>query len=107
MTAPFVTGAIALYAAAYPDASAPQIREALLATAAPTPSLSGMVATGGRLDVSAMLAYAPRSRESFQLRASQTLTPPAQPSLLDAPAPDSPTLKAVRPRTREPLRASR
>lgn len=56
MAAPHVTGAIALYAAANPMASAATIRTALLATTVATASLSGKVATGGRLDVEAMVA---------------------------------------------------
>ncbi|MFM2148453.1 MAG: hypothetical protein RLZZ187_759 [Pseudomonadota bacterium] len=56
MAAPHVTGAVALYAAANPDATAAEIRAALLGSAAPTASLDGKTVTGGRLDVSAMLA---------------------------------------------------
>lgn len=59
MAAPHVTGAIALYASAHPGATAGQIKEALLATAAPTASLAGRTVSGGRLDVGAMLGYAP------------------------------------------------
>lgn len=51
--APFVTGAAALYASAHPGASAETIREAILSTARPTPSLAGLVATDGRLDIGA------------------------------------------------------
>lgn len=56
MAAPHVTGAVALYAAANPDATAAEIRAALLGSAAPTASLDGKTVTGGRLDVAAMLA---------------------------------------------------
>lgn len=52
---PHVTGAIALYASAHPEASAADIKTALLASAAPTASLSGKVATGGRLDVGRLM----------------------------------------------------
>jgi Ca2+-binding RTX toxin-like protein len=55
MATPFVTGAIALYAAAHPDATAAQIREALLASATPTASLLDKVAADGRLDVATFL----------------------------------------------------
>lgn len=58
MATPHVTGAIALYAAANPTASAATIRTALLSTTVATASLSGKVATGGRLDVQAMVASA-------------------------------------------------
>jgi len=57
MATPHVTGAIALYASKFPDASAEQIRNAILATATPTTSLAGRTATGGRLNVSAALDY--------------------------------------------------
>jgi subtilisin family serine protease len=55
MAAPHVTGAVALYAAEHPNASAAEIRAALLSSAAATPSLGGMVATGGRLDIGALM----------------------------------------------------
>jgi hypothetical protein len=51
LATPFVTGAIALYAAAHPEATAEEIREALFSSVAPTPSLDGKVATDGRLDI--------------------------------------------------------
>lgn len=57
MATPHVTGAIALYASKFPDASAEQIRNAILATATPTTSLAGRTVTGGRLNVSAALDY--------------------------------------------------
>jgi hypothetical protein len=59
MATPHVTGAVALYAAAYPNASAAQMRQAILGTARPTASVSGLTATGGRLDVAAALNVAP------------------------------------------------
>lgn len=59
MATPHVTGAVALYAAAYPDATAAQARQAILGTARPTASLAGLTATGGRLDVAAALNAAP------------------------------------------------
>ena len=55
MATPFVTGAIALYSAAHPEASAAQIRAALLASAAPTVSLLDKVASDGRLDIATFL----------------------------------------------------
>jgi Ca2+-binding RTX toxin-like protein len=59
MAAPHVTGAVALYAAEHPNASAAEIRAALLSSAAATPSLGGMVATGGRLDIGALMDTSP------------------------------------------------
>lgn len=55
MATPHVTGAVALYAAANPDATAAEIRAALLDSVAPTASLAGKTVTGGRLDVASML----------------------------------------------------
>lgn len=57
MATPHVTGAVALYASKFPNASAEQIRNAILATATPTTSLTGKTVTGGRLNVSAALDY--------------------------------------------------
>jgi subtilisin family serine protease len=56
MAAPHVTGAAALYAATKPHSSAAVIKDALLSSAVPTASLTGMTATGGRLDINAALA---------------------------------------------------
>jgi len=51
MATPHVTGAAALYASSHPDATAAQIKSAILASAIHTPSLTGKCATGGRLSV--------------------------------------------------------
>ncbi len=59
MATPHVTGAVALYAAAHPDASAAGIRSAILSSARPTAALAGKTVTGGRLDVAAALAIMP------------------------------------------------
>ena len=55
MATPHVTGAVALYAASHPDATAEEIRTALLQSTTPTASLAGRTVTGGRLNVAAML----------------------------------------------------
>jgi subtilisin family serine protease len=55
MATPHVTGAAALYAAAYPGSTAAQIRAALLASTTPTPSLQGKTVTGGRLNLADLL----------------------------------------------------
>jgi subtilisin family serine protease len=52
MATPHVTGAVALYKAMHPNASASQIRNAILSQGAPTQSMAGITATGRRLDVS-------------------------------------------------------
>lgn len=51
MATPHVSGATALYASINPTATARQIKDAILAAALPTPSLSGKTVTGGRLNV--------------------------------------------------------
>ncbi|MFO1536845.1 MAG: S8 family serine peptidase [Actinomycetota bacterium] len=55
MATPHVSGAAALCASANPAMTASQIRAAILSTAAPTPSLAGITATGARLDVGALM----------------------------------------------------
>jgi subtilisin family serine protease len=50
MATPHVSGAAALYAASNPGATAAQIRNAILSSAIPTPSLAGVTTTGGRLN---------------------------------------------------------
>lgn len=57
MATPHVTGAIAVYAAAKPNASAAEIREAILGSAVPTSSLAGRTVTGGRLSVLDAINY--------------------------------------------------
>lgn len=58
MAAPHVTGALALYASNW-TADGHGMRQALLASAVPTPSLSGNAATGGRLNLPRFLNQAP------------------------------------------------
>ena len=53
MATPFVTGAAALVKAADPSATAVGIKALLMGTADPAADLSGVVASGGRLDASA------------------------------------------------------
>jgi subtilisin family serine protease len=52
MATPHVAGAAALYLAYNPGASAATIKEVILNSAIPTPSLAGKCLTGGRLNVS-------------------------------------------------------
>jgi Ca2+-binding RTX toxin-like protein len=59
MATPHVTGAIALYASLFPNATSAQIREALLRSATFTASFNDLVASDGRLNIPAMLAIAP------------------------------------------------
>jgi subtilisin family serine protease len=62
MATPHVTGAAALYAAAYPKATAAQIRAALLGTTIATPALRSKAATNGRLNIDGALKKAPGTR---------------------------------------------
>ncbi|CAN1507449.1 COG2931 RTX toxins and related Ca2+-binding proteins [Burkholderiaceae bacterium] len=59
MATPHVAGAAALYAALHPTASAAQIQQALLASAAPTTSLTSVTASGGRLDIGTLMGLLP------------------------------------------------
>jgi subtilisin family serine protease len=52
MATPHVSGAAALYASTHPGVTAAQIKDAILNSAVPTPSLAGKTVTGGRLNVS-------------------------------------------------------
>jgi subtilisin family serine protease len=51
MATPHVTGAIALLKSVYPNATAEQLRAAVLGSATPTASLAGKTVTGGRLNI--------------------------------------------------------
>lgn len=72
MAAPHVTGALALYASAFPAATADQIRAAILKNAKATSSLSTRTVTGGRLSLSNIFGSAP---------------PPADPTSTPTPMP--------------------
>ena len=63
MATPLVTGAAALYASAHPDATAAEIKAALLATTDATASLAGKTLTGGRLDIGNLLEFGTSSNE--------------------------------------------
>lgn len=56
MASPHVSGAVALLAAADPQASASDIRDAILAGATPTSSLAGLVNTGAGLNLPGAIA---------------------------------------------------
>lgn len=52
LATPHVTGAVALYAAKHPNATAAEIKAAILGNATPTLSLNGLCVTGARLNLS-------------------------------------------------------
>ena len=77
MATPHVTGTVALLAAAYPQATATQIRTAILSSTTPVTGLTGKVATGGLLNAAAAL----------QALAVATPTPTPTPSPTPTPTP--------------------
>jgi uncharacterized protein (TIGR02597 family) len=74
MAAPHVTGAVALYASTHPTATPGQIRAAILGAALPTASLLGKVSTGGRLNLSDIIAPVPSLAAAGAVLVSETLT---------------------------------
>ena len=63
MAAPFVSGAAALYLGRFPQASADQVKAALMQSADRLPTLSGKTVSGGRLNVARALgASAPSTK---------------------------------------------
>src|SRR5262249_44286316 len=72
MATPHVSGAAALYASTHPTASASQIRAAILGAALPTASLTGKVSTGGRLDLSNIIAPTPSPTAAGSSLVSET-----------------------------------
>ena len=79
MAAPHVSGVAALAWSIDPDATAAQIRAAILAGVDPLPSLAGMVASGGRLDA---------ARGAAQLGMHVTSSSPQQNEVVAAPPTD-------------------
>lgn len=66
MAAPFVSGAAALYLSHYPGSSVQQVRNGLLTTVDPLPSLAGKTTTGGRLDLARALGAGPTTPQPHQ-----------------------------------------
>ena len=89
MATPHVTGTVALLAAANPQATAAQIRTAILSSTTPVAGLTGKVATGGLLNAAAALqalgAAAP----------APTPTPTPTPTPVPAPVDAGDTLAAA------------
>jgi subtilisin family serine protease len=86
MATPFVSGAAALYLSHAPSAPMTQVRDAILQSVDPLPSLAGKTVTGGRLDLSRLLG-APQAQPQ----------PAAQPSS-DAVSPSP--FRLISPRNR-------
>lgn len=66
LAAPFVTGAIARYSQERPSASAAQLRERVMTTVTPTPSLQKKTTTGGRLNMTAMFGQGSETEVHFR-----------------------------------------
>lgn len=83
MATPHVMGALASFIGSYPTVGRRAVRDVLLSTAAATPSLSGKVVSGGRLDVDAgLLEMAFRSPDSYQIQGPSE-TSEGQPVTID------------------------
>jgi subtilisin family serine protease len=91
MATPHVTGAIALLAAANPQATAPQLRSAVLSTAVPVPALAGRVATGGLLNVAAALGAIASPPSADPPNDPPPSDPPVDPPPSDPPADPPPS----------------
>jgi subtilisin family serine protease len=83
MAAPFVSGAAALYRARTPASSPSQVRDALLGSVDPVPTLAGKTVTGGRLDIAKALGVVTPAAPSAQ-HPERDVTPPS-PFLLVSP----------------------
>lgn len=66
MASPHVAGAAALIKSVYTDATADEIRTAILSNATATPSLNNRVATNGRLNIAAAIANPPPVKISIR-----------------------------------------
>ena len=66
-SAPLVAGVAALLIAQRPDLGHHEIRQAILASTDPLPSLSGKMVTGGRLNARAALEYVPEPNARLSL----------------------------------------
>jgi subtilisin family serine protease len=89
MAAPFVSGAAALYLGRHPGSSAQTVKDALLQSVDPLPSLAGKVATGGRLNLLKALQVGEPAPQA---------QPPSTPAARDT-TPPSP-FHLLRPRNR-------
>jgi subtilisin family serine protease len=74
---PFVSGAAALLLARNPAVGVAGVRAALLGSVTKVPALAGLVASGGRLDVSAALAAVPAPPPPAPAPAATAVQPPA------------------------------
>ena len=87
MATPHVSGAVALYAAAFPGASAAQIRLAILSSVKPTSSLAGITATGGRLSLEGLFGSPPPSSTPTPVPPTPTPVPPTATPIAPTPTP--------------------
>ncbi|MEA2268321.1 MAG: thermitase [Solirubrobacteraceae bacterium] len=90
MATPHVAGAAVLALAANPRLSTAELRDALLSSADPVPSLAGRVATGARLNAAVAVAVAtgaPRPRPQAMPSPGPAPAPAPAPAPTPAPAP--------------------
>lgn len=80
MATPHVSGAAALYKAIYPNATFEQVKNALMSTARPIPSLQGKTVSGGVLDISSLaISVTDNSPERGCIIPPIDNTPPSKP----------------------------
>lgn len=70
MAAPYVTGAVALLAAEFPDATMMDLKQAILDGVDPVESLQGKTVTGGRLNVANSMRILGDRGDYYQFRAT-------------------------------------
>jgi len=94
MATPQVAGVAGLLKAVRPDLTVAQLRTALLSTVTPTPSLTGVTATGGRVNAAAALASVtavPPAPSPGGGGTTPTPAPAPTPDPFPVPAPQQPT----------------
>jgi subtilisin family serine protease len=87
MATPHVTGTVALLAAANPQATAAQIRTAILSSTTPVAGLAGKVATGGLLNAAAALQALGAATPAPTPAPTPTPTPAPTPTPTPPPVP--------------------
>ncbi len=73
-SAPFVSGAVALLAATFPNATVAELKAAILNTVDIIEPFQGMMVTGGRLNVAKALLYLSTNQPPVMVHSAQTAT---------------------------------
>ena len=87
MATPHVTGVAALLLSLAPQLTASQLKQVILATVDPLPSLSGTTVTGGRLDAASAVGLVAQALAQAG-GGSSSPPPPTSPPPVDKPRPD-------------------